>query len=152
MKSVIVVFFLGVVHLGIAQSEVIRKANYNINSKNISIDGFDPVSYFKGEPLKGNENIRYTYKGVTYWFSSDLNRKEFEKNPIQYEPQYGGWCAYALGIKPDKVKIDPKTYKIIDGKLYLFYNFHQMNTLDLWNKDELTLKNIADQNWNSILH
>jgi len=49
------------------------------------------------------------------------------------------------------VKIDPETYEIRDGKLYLFYNSWGVNTLDLWNKEgaeQLRIK--ADENWKSI--
>jgi hypothetical protein len=47
----------------------------------------------------------------------------------------------------EKVSVDPKTFKIIDGKLYLFYNKFFNNTLIDWNKDEMKLKKKADGNW-----
>jgi len=130
-----------------AQEEQFRETHYNINNDKVVNDGYDPVSYFDGNPLQGNKELDYTYSGVIYWFSSESNRTKFIENPIKYEPQYGGWCAYALGLKPEKVKVDPKTYKIIDGKLYLFYNFYLTNTLKSWNKDEKNLKSKADKNW-----
>jgi hypothetical protein len=43
---------------------------------------------------------------------------------------------YAMGDSGEKVKIDPETFKILDGKLYLFYNFWGNNTLDDWKKNE----------------
>jgi hypothetical protein len=52
-----------------------------------------------------------------------------------------------MGDTGEKVKVDPETYKIIQGKLYLFYNFWGNNTLDDWNKNEPRLKVGADQNW-----
>ena len=78
--------------------------------------------------------------------------KEVWKNPAKYEPQYGGWCAYAMGAKGEKVSVDPKTYKIVDGKLYLFYNRLFNNTLEDWNENEAKLKNKADANWVNIFH
>jgi hypothetical protein len=39
-----------------------------------------------------------------------------------YAPQYGGWCAFAMGNSGEKVTVNPETFKIIDSKLYLFYN------------------------------
>jgi len=152
MKAMMMVLFGALANGSYGQNTEVRIANYNIDSKNVSIDGYDPVSYFKDKPQKGDENNSYMYKGVTYWFSSESNRKEFEKNPLKYEPQYGGWCAYALGLKPKKVKIDPKTYKIIDNKLYLFYNFNFTNTLHLWDKEEESLKDEADKNWSLIIN
>ena len=62
------------------------------------------------------------YNGTTYRFISQQNREEFAKNPARYEPQYGGWCAYAMGKQGEKVEVDPETFKILDGKLFLFYN------------------------------
>jgi hypothetical protein len=46
-----------------------------------------------------------------------------------------------------KVKIDPQTYKLINGKLYLFSNFNGANTMLRWNKDEKKFKTAADKNW-----
>lgn len=64
-------------------------------------------------------------------------------------PQYGGWCAYAMGETGDKVKIDPETFRITDGKLYLFYNFRGNNTLIPWKQNELPLMEKANKNWNT---
>ena len=75
----------------------------------------------------------------------------FDENPTRFLPQYGGWCAYAMGDSGEKVKIDPETFKIIDGKLYLFYNFYFTNTLTKWNRDESNLKQKADQNWKKVI-
>ncbi len=52
-----------------------------------------------------------------------------------------------MGSYGDKVSINPKTYKITNGKLYLFYNRFFNNTLEDWNKDEKGLKDKADVNW-----
>jgi hypothetical protein len=60
------------------------------------------------------------------------------------EPAYGGWCAYAMGSTGEKVSVDPKTFKIVNGRLNLFYNRFFNNTLDDWNKDEVNLKKKAD--------
>ena len=75
----------------------------------------------------------------------------FLKTPSNYEPQYGGWCAYAMGAKGTKVEIDPETFKIKDGKLFLFYHKLFTNTLLSWNKDEDNLNREADKNWKSII-
>ncbi len=134
-----------------AQDSNFRKNHFNTNEQNVVLDGYDIVSYFSGNPLQGNKEISYTYKGVVYWFTSAMNKTIFIKNPTSYEPQYGGWCAYALGQKAEKVKIDPQTYKIVDEKLYLFYNFYLTNTLKSWNKDEPNLIIKADKNWELLL-
>lgn len=134
-----------------AQSDAIRTKQFNLK-KGLAIEGYDPVSYFQGKPVEGNEKFTVTHHGVTYWFASQNNLNVFKANPAKYEPAYGGWCAYAMGATGEKVKIDPETYKILDGQLYLFYNFWGNNTLTDWNKEEKKLKLAADQNWNKIAH
>ena len=75
----------------------------------------------------------------------------FKQSPSTYEPAYGGWCAYAMGNSGEKVEVDPSTFKVIDGKIYLFYNFYFNNTLKSWNKMEPDLKAKAEKNWNKII-
>jgi YHS domain-containing protein len=131
----------------------IRKKHFNLTDDGIAIKGYDPVAYFtKGEAIKGKKEFAVFHQGATYYFSSSENKEAFKKNPSVYEPQYGGWCAYAMGEKGEKVSIDPETFKIINGKLYLFYNRFFNNTLKSWNKDEPNLKHNADANWQSIFH
>ncbi len=134
-----------------AQTATKKAAEFNLENK-IAIQGYDPLSYFKGKPSKGKKEITATYEGVVYNFSSVANRDAFLKKPTSYEPQYGGWCAYAMGSSGDKVEIDPETFKILDGKLYLFYNAYFNNTLKIWNKDEVNLKKKADTNWKKFIN
>jgi YHS domain-containing protein len=130
-----------------AQETNVRTKHFNLEH-NLAIQGYDPVAYFKqNAAVKGKKEQAVFYQGVTYYFSSTANKEEFKKNPAQYEPQYGGWCAYAMGSKGEKVVIDPNTFKITENKLYLFYNKFFNNTLTSWNKDESRLKEKADINW-----
>ena len=57
-----------------------------------------------------------------------------------------------MGNDGSKVEIDPETFKIVGGKLYLFYNRFFNNTLKSWNKNEAALKAKADANWQKIFH
>jgi len=130
-----------------AQAEQ-RKKHFNIDDKQIAISGFDPVAYFtQSKAIEGKSELAVAYQGVIYYFSTAENKELFKKNPSQYEPQYGGWCAFAMGDYGKKVEIDPNTFKILDGKLYLFYNKYFTNTLKSWNKNEVALKQKADANW-----
>ncbi len=128
------------------QTDDLRKKHFNSN-KGVALEGFDPVSYFDGSPVKGSSKTKIQYKGLTYYFASATNLNKFTSSPGKYEPAYGGWCAYAMGETGEKVKIDPETYKILDGKVFLFYNFWGNNTLLEWNKSEKKLKEKADRNW-----
>jgi YHS domain-containing protein len=144
------ILFLLLSSLVWAQSNDARTKNYNLK-KQIALEGYDPVSYFSNQPAEGKSELKYPYKGVTYLFTSPENLAKFKATPEKYEPAYGGWCAFAMGESGEKVKIDPETYKIIEGKLYLFYNFWGNNTLADWNKNEKPLKIKADLNWKKIV-
>lgn len=126
-------------------------AIHSNNEVGIAIQGYDAVAYFSNKAVKGSKKFRVNHRGILYHFSSEANKQAFLKNPGKYEPMYGGWCAYAMGDSGDKVSIDPETFKIIDGKLYLFYNAYFNNTLNSWNKDEKNLKNKANINWSNTL-
>ena len=133
-----------------AQTDAKRVSNFNLEKK-VAIQGYDPVSYFKqNKAVKGNKQFVTNYEGATYYFSTAANNEVFLKNPTSFEPQFGGWCAFALGSTGEKVEINPETFKIIDGKLYLFYNAFFNNTLKSWNKDQANLKLKAENNWKKI--
>jgi YHS domain-containing protein len=141
-----ITLYIGVTH---AQTSL-RKTHFNIE-KSIAIQGYDPVAYFtQNKAVKGNKQFSVNAEGVVYYFSSAANKDLFAKDYSKYEPQYGGWCAYAMGATNNKVEIDPETFKIVNGKLYLFYHSWVNNTLKKWNKDEVNLKTKADKNWSLL--
>lgn len=150
MKNIflLTIAFLSMTTFG--QNAAKRISNYNLEKK-VAIQGYDPVAYFvQKKAVKGKSTLASIHDGVIYYFSSQANKDLFLKNPSSYEPQYGGWCAFAMGDYGEKVEINPETFKIIDGKLYLFYNAFFNNTLKSWNKDETNLKKKADTNWKKI--
>src|SRR5262245_22512346 len=61
-----------------------------------ALGGYDPVSYFSGNPQKGEAANKAAYKGATYYFASAENAAKFKANPAAYAPQYGGYCAWAV--------------------------------------------------------
>lgn len=151
-KLSIIVLLVLVSTTTFAQTAAKRTAAFNLEKK-VAIQGYDPVAYFtQKKAVKGKSNVASSYEGVTYYFSSQANKDHFAKNPVSYEPQYGGWCAYAMGANGEKVEVDPETFKILDGKLYLFYNAYFNNTLKSWNKDEPNLKKKADTNWKKFFN
>ena len=55
----------------------------------------------------------------------------------------------------EKVVVEPRTYKVIDGRTYLFYNSFFVNTLKKWNKranenGEAAMVDQADGAWNTL--
>ncbi len=124
-----------------------RKKHFNLDD-GVAIQGYDPVAYFSSsKAVKGQKKYSVVADGILYYCSSEINKAKFLKSYKTYEPQFGGWCAYAMAYSGKKVEINPETFKIKDGKLYLFYNAYFNNTLNDWNKDESNLKTKAENNW-----
>lgn len=144
LSSLMIMTFLLIPIMGNA------KVSYNDEGE-FGIHGYDPVSYLENQQAQeGNKTIQHKHDGITYLFTSLEHKEKFIKAPEKYIPAYGGWCAYAMA-DGDKVDIDPKTFKIINGKTYLFYNGLWGNTLTKWNKEESPLKTKADSEWEKLL-
>lgn len=153
-KNILALLLLSAISISatFAQNASERKKEFNLDHSSLAIEGYDPVSYFTiGTAVEGKKEIAVIHNGVTYHFATNQNKELFKANPLKYEPQYGGWCAYAMGAKGEKVEIDPETFKVLDGKLYLFYNKYFNNTKKAWNKDEKNLKAKADLSWAKYL-
>lgn len=151
--AIILVLLVSITLQVAAQTTAVRQKEYNLATTGLGIQGYDPVAYFVStKAIEGKKDIATVYNGVTYRFATTQNRDTFKANPAKYEPQYGGWCAYAMGAKSEKVEIDPGTFKITDGKLFLFYNKYFNNTLKKWEKDESNLHASADKNWTKFVH
>ena len=123
---------------------------YNLDSEKVALKGYDPVGYINDKAaLKGKKEISTEYQGVTYYFATQDNRKLFTASPEKYLPAYGGWCATAMA-KGEKVQIDPSSFKVTSGRLFLFYNGLFGNAIKDWNKDESALTVKADAQWKKI--
>jgi YHS domain-containing protein len=154
MKSIFFLTLLCIFSLSAFAQDAngLRKKHFN-HENGIAIKGYDPVAYFtQNKAVKGTKDLAVSNQGIIYYFSSVANKEAFKANPYKYEPEYGGWCAYAMGEKGEKVSVDPETFKILNGKLYLFYNRYFTNTLKDWNKNEASLKKSADANWPKLYH
>lgn len=150
MKPIQILLTLLFCNLIFSQNSTLEVKHLNIE-EGIALSGYDPVSYFvSNEPKLGDKKLSVKHQGAIYLFSSQKNKDTFLKSPTTYLPQYGGWCAFAMGDYGEKVEVNPKTFKIIDGKLYMFYNSLLNNTLKSWNKNEKKLKTQADKNWKAI--
>jgi YHS domain-containing protein len=123
-----------------------------VDKNGLAIGGYDVVAYFTtNTATKGTAAFIAENQGVTYHFSSVENLNEFKKNPSKYLPQTGGYCAWGVSEKNTKFPTNPETFKVINGKLYLFfdgdYNGSPFNTLTEWNKDEKKNLSTIDANW-----
>ncbi len=119
----------------------------------VALGGFDPVSYFPeggGKAAKGFVKRDFKYKGVNYRFASDANRDRFIANPEKYLPAYNGWCAWAMAELNAKVDVEPTSFEIYNGKLYVFYDHADLNTRALWLKNPKEMISKADTHWKKL--
>lgn len=145
-------FFLALHGLQAGESH----AHYYTNDRNVAINGYDPVAYFtQNEAVQGSSAFAFEYGNLTYHFSTAKNRDLFSESPQSYLPQYGGWCALAAAAKPDTLGFaatrfpsDPRSFALIDGKLYLFANLSFFKAKTIWEKlDQTQLITNGDQYW-----
>ena len=54
-----------------------------------------------------------------------------------------------MGSSGARVEADPETFKVVDGRLFLFSNGSLSNALRKWNRQEERLLRQADVNWAS---
>lgn len=130
----------------------LAQSNVFVNENNVAINGYDVVAYFSAhDAVRGTIDHKVSHAGADYYFSSAENASTFKTGPKNYLPAYGGYCAFAVGAKSTKFPTDPETFKIRDGKLYLFYNDYYegkpFNTIIPWNANEAELVAQANKNW-----
>jgi len=124
-------------------------------SNGIALSGYDVVAYFEdSEARQGSDSTTTEHNGFTYYFSNVEYKKLFDKNPNQYLPAYGGWCAYAVATNSIKMESDPTMWKIQDDRLLLFYDdwttFFTGKLIDEWNQTPINYEEKADANWNNM--
>lgn len=120
----------------------------NAERGGIAIKGYDPVAYFTAsEATKGKSKISHTWNGAIWYFTSEENRDLFAEAPTEYAPQYGGYCAYAVS-NGSTATVDPKAWKIVDGKLYLNFSSRIQKK---WEADIPGHIEAADRNWPDLL-
>lgn len=130
-------------------------AQVNANKDNVANNGYDVVNYFTtNTAARGSKDFSTENNGATYYFVSAENLAAFKAAPANYLPQYDGYCAFAVAKMNQKVPVDPKTFRIDDGKLYLFYNdFWEgkpFNTIVPWLSNEAEMEKMAATNWKAL--
>jgi YHS domain-containing protein len=141
---------LGCEQMGYRPARTINEPVSVVNTDNygIALQGYDPVAYFTDhKPVKGVITYTSTYKRATYWFANAEHKKTFDADPAKYEPQFGGYCAYAASINTIS-PISPDYWEIVDGRLLLQHN---QKAWDLWHKDSAGSLKMADANWPGLV-
>lgn len=119
-----------------------------------AIAGTDVVAYFELKPgadaVEGSDEFTYQWKGAIWKFSNEANKQKFISNPEQYAPQYGGYCAFAVGRgkKGFTTSIRPNSWTILDDKLYLNHNRSSYKLFIKKLKKRITK---ADSHWPEVL-
>jgi hypothetical protein len=129
-------------------SVIANERAVSLDKNGVAVRGYDPVAYFiEKRAVKGKPDfaVKIDDRSI-YYFASAENRAIFIAEPSRYAPQYGGFCAY--GAASDvKVQVDPKAFRVIDGKLYLIRG---PETATKWSKDSPAFIKKADASWSSL--
>lgn len=125
------------------------------NEAKVANNGFDMVNYFTENAAKrGSKEFSTVLDGATYYFVNAEHLKMFKADPQKYLPMFDGYCAFAVAQMGQKVPVDPETFRIDDGKLYLFFNDYwegkPFNTSVPWINNEAEMEALAAANWKKI--
>lgn len=113
----------------------------------VAIGGYDPVAYFTmNRATEGSEKFTYEFLDSEWHFANAEHRDLFVKSPLEYVPQYGGYCAAAVTQDSSTRTVDPRVWRIVDGKLYLFFSERSGND---WTYDDPAVAN-ADGAWDRV--
>ena len=125
--------------------------SYNLPSSGVAIEGYCPYAYFAvNKPVKGKPEYASTHNGITYFLVNADAKKAFDKDPEKYIPAYGGWCAFGMSVQ-DKFPVDPRNFKIVDGKLMLFLKNKGVDALAIWNRgNDRDLAKKAGAHWEKV--
>ncbi len=127
-------------------------SRYNTDDSKIALQGYSPVSYLDlGIAQKGLKEYKSIHDGLSYYFTSEAQKKEFEGNPVRYLPQYGGFCAFGVSVGA-KFRVDPNKFVVRNGKYFLFLYDLEVDAQQLWlagDHQELVAK--AEVNWSGLI-
>lgn len=126
-----------------------------MNEENVANKGYDVVNYFTANTAaRGSNQYAVAHEGATYYFLSTDNKEAFKSDPQKYLPQFDGYCAFAVAKMNKKVPCDPETFRIDDGKLYVFFNDYYegapFNTMIPWLQNEADMEKMAASNWKAL--
>jgi hypothetical protein len=120
----------------------------SVEADHLAARGYDVTAYFlQGKAVRGSKTHQLQYKGAIWQFASADALAKFKADPAAFEPQFGGYCAWAVSqgyIAPG----DPEQWKIVDGKLYLNFN---ARAKELWEADQADAIKRGHSNWPVVL-
>ena len=81
------------------------------------LKGFDPIELIDGREAPGNESIAVTRGRYRYLFSTEANKRKFEKSPEEYQIQLGGGCGRMGSLSGTG---NPDRYYVFNRQIYIF--------------------------------
>lgn len=121
----------------------------SVDANGVALLGHDPVAFFTDKrPVMGNPNYQTAYRGAIYQFAGGEHKAMFEREPAKFEPQYGGYSAYAVTKKKLSQIKRLEYWEIVDGRLVLLHN---RKAWDQWHKDVSGNFRRADANWPKLV-
>lgn len=140
--------FHAVLLLVVLSGLAVAKDLQNLGRDGVAIQGYDPVAFFTNhQPVKGNPQFQSDYRGAKYFFASAEHKATFDKAPAQYEPQFGGYCAYGAS-RGKTVPVKIEAWQIVNDRLLMQYD---LGVRDEFNKDPQGNLRRADQNWPGLI-
>jgi YHS domain-containing protein len=108
------------------------------------LKGADVVAYFSdGRYEQGVPQFKSAYEDVTFHFANAERKAKFDQSPEAFLPQFGGYCADGL-VYAIPWGGDANTWKMIDGKLYIFGG---QGSKDAFELDEARNVALAQKYW-----
>lgn len=138
--------------VGVAHMDVKDRAKlYNVRAGNpVAVRGYDVVEYHRSnKAVKGREEFTLLHNGIMYRFSNEDNLKNFEMDPAAYMPAHGGWCSSAMAFGR-KVDINPESFVVENGRLFLFYKGIRGDGKKDWLANQPQWLKDADVHWETI--
>jgi len=116
------------------------------DGERVMLKGADVVAYFtQGKYVQGSPQYSSRYQDVTFRFATAEHKALFDAAPLKYLPQYGGYCANGI-VYAIPWGGDADTWRIVDGKLYIFGG---QGSMDAFLLDVPGNIKLADQYWKS---
>lgn len=91
-------------------------------AEDVMLEGHDPVAYFQQrEAVPGRQELALKRFGVTWLFATAASREAFDREPLRYAPQFGGFCSNGINYAiPWGGGGGPDSWRIYRGRLYVF--------------------------------
>lgn len=152
MKMILLLTLCSLAFASMVQGQT---ASWFKNGDGVVLDGYDVVAYFSEDrAVRGRAEHALEHAGGTFYFSSAANLDAFRKAPESYAPKFGGFCAFGVAANKAKVPSDPRTFKIYNGELLLFFNDlyegQPVNTKVMWNANEKQHHDTALRTWSEL--